>query len=174
MLLVNGRTIVHRSSGGIVNSESINLTGVSQQPVTYPVFAKSVDCTNTTQKFFYLNEPICHLDSYFLCSYGDAAGTGGGIYSGTVSAKAEFITSSPNVFIESKAVVREQDLMVLNSRNTPPAKLIQNNLTPKKSAVKLVPESHEKSSLPEHKAEEWLIVGHRDNSATYLVFQQTH
>jgi hypothetical protein len=49
----------------------------------------------------------------------------GGVISGTVKGMAEFITASPNIFIEGIPVVRQNDMMISNNKNTPPMPLQQ-------------------------------------------------
>ncbi len=125
MLLLNGRTAVHKQSGGILTTISINLTGPRRTPVPYPNIAKSADATNTADRVRCNGNPICHQQSYFSKSTGDEAGIHGGIKSGTVNGIAEFITGSDNILINGIPVVRANDLMVSNNRNTEPAPLIQ-------------------------------------------------
>ncbi len=48
-----------------------------------------------------------------------------GIRGGTIAGKAEFITGSPNVFIEGIPAVRQGDMMVSNNCNTAPMPLSQ-------------------------------------------------
>ena len=60
-----------------------------------------------------------------MVSSGDEGGSCGGIISGTIKGQAQFITSSPNVFIEGQPAVRQADQMVSNNANTPPAPLQQ-------------------------------------------------
>ena len=60
----------------------------------------------------------CHKDSIFTTS-------SGGVRTGTIKGKAEFITASPNVMIEGVPAVRQGDLMTSNNRNTPPMPLMQ-------------------------------------------------
>ncbi len=122
---INGRTAVHAASAGVINAISVNYTGVTQTPQAYPSSAFSKDITNAAKTVFVNGYPIGHAHSYFARSYGDQAGTGGGIYSGTVSGKASFLTSSPNVFIEGLSAVRANDLMTSNGGNTPPVVLQQ-------------------------------------------------
>lgn len=128
---INGRSVVHRGSGGKVITTSINLTGEEKTPVPYQNIALSAHARNTARGFLCNQQAICHVQSYFSKSRGDEAGFYGGIISGTVNGKAEFITASPNcvtqtgMFLNGIAVARAGDLMVSNQRNTPPAPLIQ-------------------------------------------------
>ena len=72
--------------------------------------------------------------------------------SGTIQGKAEFILSSFDVYIEGKPAVRQGDLMISNSKNTPPMPLNQaggpmprglqvndvNALPPKQNAKRII------------------------------------
>jgi len=124
-VFINGRTVVHCKSAGQVFSTSVNLTGTLQIPIPYINRALSKDAVNAAKTIFVEGNPLCHKQSYFSCSKGDEAGSFGGIFSGTVNGRAEFITGSANVFLEGQAAVREGDLMVSNYRNTEPAQLQQ-------------------------------------------------
>lgn len=124
-VLINGRSAVHTGSNGTVTTQDDCYTGPQQQIVTYQNIAKSKDAQNTAKTVFINGQPVCHKKSYFAKSYGSEAGDGGGVKSGTVCDKAEFKTASSNVFIEGVAAVRQNDLMISNHGNTPPAPLIQ-------------------------------------------------
>ena len=59
-------------------------------------------------------------------SSGDEAGSaGGGVASGTVKGKAEFILYSFDVKVEGKNVARALDNMLHNNKNTPPSPVLQ-------------------------------------------------
>lgn len=131
-LLINGKTAVHRDSGGTVTTTSINFTGEARIPTPYTNIARTCDASNTAKRVFVNGSPICHQKSFFSRSYGDELGDYGGIYSGTVSGRAEFITASHDVFVEGCAAVRNQDLMVSNHRNTNAAPLQQADVAVKK------------------------------------------
>ncbi|MBN2690207.1 MAG: DUF4150 domain-containing protein [Gammaproteobacteria bacterium] len=124
-VLVNGRTTVHWDSGGMLTTVDICLTGDDKVPIPYENKAYSRDAENCAENVFVAGNPICIKESYFAKSYGDEAGDGGGIKSGTTQGKAEFTTASENVFVNGVAVVRARDLMVSNNRNTEPVPLMQ-------------------------------------------------
>lgn len=124
-VLINGRSAVHAGSQGILKTEDICYTGEAKIPVLYCNIAKSADAAHTANSVFVNNNPVCHQQSIFTKSSGDEPGIYGGIRSGTIQGKAEFITASSNVFIEGVAAVRAGDLMVSNNRNTFPAPLVQ-------------------------------------------------
>jgi len=124
-VLINGRTAVHAGSGGSVTSPDPCKAGGKCRTAVFTNTARSSMASGTAGSVFVNGHPICHKDSVFAGSTGDEGGNCGGVRSGTIKGKAEFITFSPNVFIEGKPAVRQFDLMVSNNRNTPPMPLMQ-------------------------------------------------
>lgn len=124
-ILINGLTAVHAGSGGILVTSDICKTPPFCQPVPFSNVAMSSDATGTASSVVVNGNPVCHVASTFAKSSGDEAGSCGGIMSGTIAGMAEFITFSPNVFIEGQPAVRQGDMMVSNMRNTPPAPIQQ-------------------------------------------------
>lgn len=130
-VFVNGRSLVHRGSGGRLITLSTNLTGEAKIPIPYQNLALAKHAKNTATGFLCRGEPVCHLASYFEKSSGDEPGQYGGILSGTVNGIAEFVTAASqfrlyaNMYLNGQPIVRAGDLMVSNCRNTPPASLLQ-------------------------------------------------
>lgn len=126
-VLINGRTAVHAGSGGILTTVDICKTqvGPSVIPLPYTNIAKTEDADNTAATVFINGYPVCTAASTLAISTGDQAGKHGGIRSGTTEGVAEFLTHSPDVFIEGFPAVRMGDLMISNNGNTPPAPLMQ-------------------------------------------------
>ena len=124
-ITINKRTSVHAGSMGVVTSPDVCKTPSKCRAKTYSNVAKSTDSALTAITVFVNGNPVCHKKSIFSISSGDEPGGCGGINSGTVCQKAEFITCSENVFIEGNPAVRQYDLMVSNNRNTPPMPLQQ-------------------------------------------------
>ncbi|NNE36084.1 MAG: DUF4150 domain-containing protein, partial [Rhodothermales bacterium] len=56
---------------------------------------------------------------------GDEPGSVGGIVSGKIKGKAEFVNFSFDVKFEGKNVARSFDLMLHNQKNTPPFPVLQ-------------------------------------------------
>ncbi len=114
-------------SGGILQTVDVCLTtvGPSVVPIPYPNVATSSDAENTASSVLINGNPACNLKSNFSQSTGDEAGDKKGIASGTTQGKAEFLAGSFNVLIEGSPAVRQNDLMVSNNKNTPPAPLNQ-------------------------------------------------
>lgn len=132
---VNGQTIVHKDSGGIViTSPDVCMTPVGNSivPVPYVNTANSADTSNGSKTVTVDSNPIMLKDSCFSVSCGNEAGTAGGISSGVTKGKAMFVSASFDVLVEGKPVCRRLDPMVSNqscSGNTPPAPLMQDNAT---------------------------------------------
>ena len=127
-LYINGRSAVHKKSRGILNTTSLNYTPPFAIPMTFPSIAYSKDVQNVTDSVFVNQAGLAHLESYFFPSHGDEGGSWGGMFSGTINAKANFITASPDVLINDKPAVRANDMMVSNNYNSPAAPLQQADL----------------------------------------------
>jgi hypothetical protein len=83
------------------------------------------DSDATAKKVKCDGNPVCVKDSNFKMSSGDEAGVAGGVASGKIKGKAEFVNFSFDVKIEGKNVPRALDLMLHNQKNTPPFPLVQ-------------------------------------------------
>ena len=125
---VNYLSVVHASSNGV----SPCFPDVCQTPspagpipIPYPNIAKSSDAGKTAKKVSADGEKICVKDSNFSISTGDEAGSIGGVASGKIKGKAEFINYSFDVKAEGKNVPRAFDLMLHNDKNTPPFPVLQ-------------------------------------------------
>lgn len=132
--IVNGQTVVHKDSGGVVTtSPDVCKTpmGSSVVPIPYTNVAKSVDTSNGSKTVSVDGNPIMLKGSVFSVSTGDEPGTVGGTSSGVTKGKAKFVNYSFDVLVEGKPTCRRLDPMVSNlsaSGNTPPAPLQQGNV----------------------------------------------
>ena len=126
-VLINGRTAVHQSSGGKLSTIDICLTtvGPSVIPIPYPNMAAASDVASVAGSVKINGNGAANIKSNFSKSKGDKPGDKRGLMSGTNDGKAEFIMGSFNVLIEGKPAVRQGDLMISNSKNTPPMPLAQ-------------------------------------------------
>ena len=125
---VNMMSVVHKKSGGIspcFPDVCQTPTPVGPVPIPYPNIAQSQDTAKGSKKVKCDGESICLKDSNFSTSVGDEAGSVGGVVSGKVKGKAEFINYSFNVKVEGKSVARAFDLMLHNDKNTPPFPVLQ-------------------------------------------------
>ena len=124
-VVINGLPAVHAGSGGTVTSPDVCKTPRRCRPQTYNNVAKSSDAAKTAGSVIINGHPACHKDAIFAVSSGDEPGSCGGVSSGTIKGKAEFVTYSPNVLIEGIPAARQTDLMTSNNKNTPPMPLQQ-------------------------------------------------
>lgn len=126
-VLINGRTAVHKDSGGVLTTIDVCLTQIGNAvvPIPYTNVAESKDADATASSVFINGQPACTKDSIFSKSKGDEPGNKKGVKSGTKGGEASFVSGSNNVFIEGVAAVRAMDMMVSNKQNTPPMPLIQ-------------------------------------------------
>ncbi len=124
-VVINGRTAVHAGSGGVVSSPDVCKAGGKCRSVVFTNVARSTDAANTASTVSVNGNPSCKKDSIFSRSTGDEGGNCGGVRSGTIKGKAEFITASSDVLLEGQGAARQLDLMVSNNRNTPPMPLQQ-------------------------------------------------
>jgi len=124
-VLFNGLTAVHAGSNGTLTTSDTCLTPPYCVPVVYTNIAKSSDAAKTATSVTINGNPVCHQQSIFSVSTGDAPGSCGGIISGTVQGIAEFVTFSNNIMIEGIPAVRQTDMMTSNFKNTSPMPLQQ-------------------------------------------------
>lgn len=127
---VNKLSIVNTDSNGMsIAFPDVCLTPAPPAPpipIPYPNIAKSSDTAQGTKTVKAEGNPICVQDSNFSTSSGDEAGSaGGGVASGMIQGKAEFVNYSFDVQFEGKNVPRSFDLMLHNSKNTPPFPVLQ-------------------------------------------------
>lgn len=125
---VNSLSVVHAASSGVsiaFPDTCITPAVPSPVPIPYPNVALSANTAQPSKKVTCDGQGICLSDSSFSLSSGDEAGSQGGVASGVIKNKAEFILYSFDVKVEGKNVPRAFDLMLHNNKNTPPAPLIQ-------------------------------------------------
>lgn len=127
---VNNKTVVHKDSGGVVNTTDICKTQVGNTivPIPYNNVAKSEDTSKGSKTVKVEGNSIMLEDSEFSKSSGDEPGNHKGVMSGTKGDIAKFINYSFDVKVEGKCVCRNNDLMTSNNSNTPPAPINQDNL----------------------------------------------
>lgn len=150
-VLINGRTAVHKDSGGVLTTVDVCLTQIGNAvvPIPYTNVAESKDADATASTVFINGQPACTKDSVFSKSRGDEPGNKKGVKSGTKGGEASFVSGSNNVFIEGVAAVRAMDMMVSNNQNTPPMPLVQDvGLPPLPKNIK-APEEIEETEGPD-------------------------
>ena len=126
---VNSLSVVHATSMGVSTAfpdTCLTPSPAGPVPIPYPNVAMSSDTAQGSTQVKCDGNPICLADSNFAVSTGDEAGTaGGGVASGVIKMKAEFILYSFDVKVEGKNVARALDPMLHNNKNTPPSPVVQ-------------------------------------------------
>jgi hypothetical protein len=129
---VDSLSVVHADSGGITSAfpdVCKTPSPAGPVPIPYPNIAKSSDTAEGASTVSCDGNPPCVKDSNFRISTGDEAGTaGGGVVSGKIKGKAEFVNFSFDVFFDGKNVARALDPMLHNDKNTPPFPVVQGPL----------------------------------------------
>src|SRR5215510_14042047 len=118
---VNGLSLVHKGSSGVsmATMPDVCKTPPNSLPVPYPNIALSSDLANGTTTVKADGGNMCaNYGSQFGTSTGDAAGTLGGVASGTFMKEATWITYSFDVTLEGKGACRLTDKMFHNHQNT--------------------------------------------------------
>jgi uncharacterized Zn-binding protein involved in type VI secretion len=120
---VNARTVVHQASNGVATAfpdVCQTPSPAGPVPVPYPNVALSSDTAQGSSDVKMDGNPIMLQGSTFATSSGDEAGTaGGGVVSGQIKGKAEFVNYSFDVTVEGKPVPRQADPMVQNKGGAP-------------------------------------------------------
>lgn len=118
---VNGLTITHKGSGGSHKNSAPDVCKTPGKgiPVPYSITAVNTDLANgTTTVFADGGHMVAHKPSIISKCTGDAAGSMGGVVSGTTGDISEWITYSPNVYAEGENICRLTDKLFMNSKNT--------------------------------------------------------
>lgn len=130
---VNGQSVVTKKSNGTVTTFADTCKTPAPSgpiPIPYPNIAKSSDLVSGSKSVEINGASVCLKGANFNRSTGDEAGTAGGVLSGKTGGIAEPISYSFDVKIEGKNVVRNFDAFLSNNKNTPPAPVMQNPVTP--------------------------------------------
>ena len=124
---VNMLAVVHSSSAHLLLTfpdACQTPSPVGPVPIPYPNIAMSSNTMMPSMTVMCDGVGVCLSDSFFLPSTGDEPGALGGVKSGMIKGKAEFISYSFDVKFEGKNVARSFDLMTSNAQNTPPVPLL--------------------------------------------------
>lgn len=130
-IIVNGRTVVHKDSGGKAPSVPDFCKTPTPPgppvPIPYVNVAQSSDTADGSKKVKMDGNPIMLKTSKFSTSKGDEAGTAKGVASSTSSGIAKFVNYSFDVKVEGKNVPRLGDPMTNNGNgaNTTTVKELQ-------------------------------------------------
>ncbi|APR82347.1 Hypothetical protein A7982_07696 [Minicystis rosea] len=128
----NMRTVVHAASNGVATAfpdVCQTPSPAGPVPIPYPNVAMSANTAQGSVQVKMDSNPIMLQNSVFSMSTGDEAGSaGGGVASGMIKGKAQFVCFSFDVMVEGKSVPRLADPMVQNmggSPNTAPMPEVQ-------------------------------------------------
>lgn len=110
----NSRTVVHKGDG-IVNVSALpdvckTPTPAGPTPVPYPNVARDADLADGAKHVTIEGNPVALESSQLKRSSGDEAGTLGGVVSGKNRGKMTWGTSSPDVLVEGKGIIRFADM----------------------------------------------------------------
>src|SRR5437588_9514289 len=100
---VNSLSVVHADSGGVTIAfpdVCKTPTPGGPVPIPYPNIAKSSDTAMGSTQTTMDGNPIMLKGSIYALSTGDEAGTVGGVVSGVIKGKAEFLAYSFDVMVE--------------------------------------------------------------------------
>jgi hypothetical protein len=86
-------------------------------PIPYPSIGKLADTQSAATSVKAGGSPVVLKRSKIQTTTGDAAGTGGGVISGTFGQEVEFLSASGSVFANGSAVVRMFDKTKQNHGN---------------------------------------------------------
>ncbi len=103
----------------ISNGPSFNYTSHKKDAIAgYTLYAFIDNAEATAEHTFFNGQPAYLLDQTTQPKcFGDAAGIGGGVKSGTIGGEVKPISGSSTIFIEGKALVREGDACTMNNGN---------------------------------------------------------
>lgn len=115
-IFVNGKKLTFKSCGATLKTSDLcYLKNGSTK--NFPNTATFDDAIKTATKLFIEGNPACNQSSQLSTTKGSEEGVAG-VSSGTIGGPCDFITGSPNVFIESIPALRAGDLGVANNKNT--------------------------------------------------------
>ena len=121
-------SVVHKGSDGMaIAVPDVCLTPIIVPvPIPYPNISMSSDLAKGSKKVKADKKSVAIDGCNFKMSMGDEAGSaGGGVASGKIKGKAEFMLYSMDVKIEGKGVCRAMDMVLANDKNTPPTPVLQ-------------------------------------------------
>ena len=103
----------------ISSGPSFNYTSHKKDAVAgYTLYAFIDNAEATAEHTFFNGQPAYLLDQTTQPKcFGDAAGRGGGVKSGTIGGEVKPTSGSSTIFIEGKALIREGDTCTMNNGN---------------------------------------------------------
>ncbi|WP_348550018.1 DUF4150 domain-containing protein (plasmid) [Psychrobacter sp. KFRI-CH2-11] len=103
----------------ISNGPSFNYTSHKKDAIAgYTLYSFIDNAEATAEHTFFNGQPAYLLDQTTQPKcFGDAAGRGGGVKSGTIGGEVKPTSGSSTIFIEGKALIREGDTCTMNNGN---------------------------------------------------------
>lgn len=103
----------------ISSGPSFNYTSHKKDAVAgYTLYSFIDNAEATAEHTFFNGQPAYLLDQTTQPKcFGDAAGIGGGVKSGTIGGEVKPTSGSSTIFIEGKALIREGDTCTMNNGN---------------------------------------------------------
>jgi hypothetical protein len=119
-VFVNGRGVVHESSGGVSTvfpDVCRTPSPAGPVPIPYPNVGKAADTSGGPASVTVDGSMPMVKDAKYALTSGDEAGSAGGVVSGVVAGEAEFSMYSFDVKFEGRNVCRLGDPLLHNKKN---------------------------------------------------------
>ncbi len=119
-VFVNGRGVVHQSSGGLSTvfpDVCKTPSPAGPVPIPYPNIGKAADTTAGPSSVTVDGSMPMVKDAKYALTSGDEAGSAGGVVSGVFAGEAEFSMYSFDVKLEGRNVCRLGDPLLHNKKN---------------------------------------------------------
>jgi hypothetical protein len=119
-VFVNGRGVVHQSSGGLSTvfpDVCKTPSPAGPVPIPYPNVGKAADTSGGPPSVTIDGSMPMVKSARYAVTSGDEAGSAGGVVSGVVAGEAEFSMYSFDVKLEGRNVCRLGDSLMHNKKN---------------------------------------------------------
>ena len=120
-VFVNGRGVVHQTSGGLSTvfpDVCKTPSPAGPIPIPYPSIGKASDTSSGPRTVTVDGSMPMTKDAKYARTSGDEAGSAGGVVSGVIAGEAEFSMYSFDVKFEGRNVCRLGDPLFHNQKNT--------------------------------------------------------
>ncbi|MDO5528827.1 MAG: DUF4150 domain-containing protein, partial [Paracoccus sp. (in: a-proteobacteria)] len=111
--------VIPDTATAIAVSTSPDVCRAPHRPCPFPVYGLASDDSNYAATVRSNGEALMTWDSCFTATYGDDAGRGGGLISGTRGSIVTPTSHSPLVFAQGQPLIRHRDSCTLNNGNCP-------------------------------------------------------
>jgi hypothetical protein len=119
-VFVNGRGVVHQTSGGLSTvfpDVCKTPSPAGPIPIPYPNIGKATDTVEGPGTVTVDGSMPMTKDAKYAVTSGDEAGSAGGVVSGGIAGEAEFLMYSFDVMFEGRNVCRLGDPLFHNKKN---------------------------------------------------------